>query len=177
MGQKLFALYRAGRALLQPDEPPPEITAFLDAAVAAVYQHAFDMVLQEIDDPDFVPREPSCRQLVIEAARESDIIDQAPMETNCDKEEWEMMVECLTDQVLRDRDFDLDVHLDADPDATRSLKQMVGISETYYTAVAHDPPDEQLNLYIDALKGLTPRGRGESAENDGTSDEPGNEFF
>ena len=46
LGQKLFSLYRAGRALLQPDEPPPEITAFLEAAVAAVYQHVSDMVIR-----------------------------------------------------------------------------------------------------------------------------------
>ena len=53
LGQKLFALYRAGRALLQPDESTPIAKAFLDAAVAAVYQHVHDMVSQEIDEPDF----------------------------------------------------------------------------------------------------------------------------
>ena len=37
-GQKLFALYRAARGLLQPDEPPPELTAFLEGAVASVYR-------------------------------------------------------------------------------------------------------------------------------------------
>ena len=46
-GQKLFALYRAGRGLLRPDEAPPELTAFLEAAVAAVYRHALDKVIME----------------------------------------------------------------------------------------------------------------------------------
>ena len=39
------------------------------------------------------------------------------------------------------------IHLDADPDKSRSVKEMMGISEDYYSAVAHDPPDHQLNLY------------------------------
>ena len=42
-GQKLFPLYRAGRGLLHPDEPPPELTAFLEGAVATVYRHALVM--------------------------------------------------------------------------------------------------------------------------------------
>lgn len=33
----------------------------------------------------------------------------------------------------------------------------MGISADYYTAVPLDPPDHQLNLYIDALMGLTPQ--------------------
>jgi hypothetical protein len=176
LGQKLFTLYRAGRALLIPDEPPPEITAFLEAAVATVYQHVFDMVIQEIDEPEFTPR-PSWRQLAIEAASQSESIDQVPKETSRNKEEWEIIVECLADDVVGDRDFELQVHLDADPDKSHDVKEMMGISEDYYTAIAHEPPDHQLNLYIDALKGLTPRGRGEYFEGDGDSDLPGNELF
>ena len=174
LGQRLYALYRASRALLVPDEPPPEITAFLEAAVASVYQHVFDMIIQEIDEPDFVQR-PSWRQLVVEAARQSENIDQVPTETSRNKEEWQIIVECLADDVIRDRDFELQLHLDADPDKSRGVKEMMGISEDYYTAVAHDPPDDQLNLFLDALKGLTPCGRGESFEQDDsdlTGDEP-----
>ncbi len=37
-GQKLFALYRVARALLQPDEPAPEHTAFSEGTVASVYR-------------------------------------------------------------------------------------------------------------------------------------------
>ena len=51
----------------------------------------------------------------------------------------------------------------------------MGISDNYYTAVAHDPPDDQINLYIDALMGLSPRGRGESnaADEDAESSDDG----
>ncbi len=32
---------------------------------------------------------------------------------------------------------------------------MLGVADDYYTDVPPDPPDEQINLYVDALKGLT----------------------
>lgn len=86
-------------------------------------------------------------------------------------------MDCLADDVIRDRDFELQLHLDADPDKSRNVKEMMGISENYYTAVAHDPPADQLNLYIDALKGRTPRGRGESFAQDDDSEHSGNELF
>ena len=176
LGQKLYALYRAGRALLVPDEPPPEITAFLEAAVATVYKHIFDMLIQEIDEPEF-EQQPSWRQMISEAARQSDSIDHVPPASSRNKEEWEIIVDCLADDVIRDRDFEMQLHLDADPEKSRNVKQMMGISENYYTAVAHDPADDQLNLYIDALKGLTPRGRGESLAQDDDSELSGDELF
>ena len=54
---------------------------------------------------------------------------------------------------------------------------MMNIPEGYYRAIAYDPPDDQLSLYMDALKGLTPRGRGEPLEEDGNSESEGNAFF
>ena len=176
-GQKLFSLYRVARALLQPDEPAPEHTAFAEGTVASVYRHVFDRVVQEVDDPDFAPSRPSWRKLVIEAADESDNIDQVPKETSRNKEDWEIVVDCLADDVLRDRDFELEIHLDADPDKSREVKDIMGISEDYYAAVAHEPPDDQLNLFIDALMGLTPRGRGEYPGEDDVSEPPGDELF
>jgi len=160
-GQKLFALYRAGRALLQPDELPPELTAFLEGAVATVYRHALDNVFQEIEEPEFATSIPSWRQLILNAARQCGDIDELPTDTNSDKSEWTILMECLEGAVLWDTDFEAQKRLDADPDTTRTLNEVLGISDNYYTDVPYDPPDDQIKLYIDALKGLTPRGRGE----------------
>ena len=41
------------------------------------------------------------------------------------------------------------------------VKELLGIPENYFTEISLDVADSQLNLYIDALKGLTPRGREE----------------
>ena len=169
-GQKLFALYRAARGLLQPDEPPPELTAFLEGAVATVYRYALDMATQEIEHPEFATADPSWRKQILDAARECDEIDELPDEKSRDREEWELLIECLEGAVLWDTDFEAQDRLDAAPDASRALDQFMGISDNYYTQVAYDPPDDQINLFIDALMGLTPRGRGESY---GTDEAPG----
>jgi hypothetical protein len=165
-GQKLFALYRAARGLLQPDEPPPELTAFLEGAVASVYRWALAMAIQEIEHPEFATADPSWRKQILDAARECEDIDELPDEKSRDRGEWELLIECLEGAVLWDTDFEAQDRLDADPDASRALDQFMGISDNYYTEVAHDPPDDQVNLYIDALMGLTPRGRGESRRQD-----------
>ena len=61
-------------------------------------------------------------------------------ETSRNKEEWEIILDCLADDLLRDRDFELQVHLDADPDKSRGVKEMMGISEDYYATIAYTPP-------------------------------------
>jgi hypothetical protein len=176
-GAKLFALYQSSRALLQPDEPLPERVAYLDAAVAAVYQHAHDMIIQEIDEPEFATSPSRWRKFVIEAAQESDNVDQVPTETSQDKSEWDLIVDCILDDVLSDRDFEIESNLDADPESANALKCIMGIAPNYYTAVPLDPPDHQFNLYIDALMGLTPRGRGEDISPEDLPDESTNGFF
>jgi hypothetical protein len=174
-GAKLFALYQSGRALLRPDEPLPERVAYLDATIAAVYQHAYDMVVQEIDDPDFLSTPPSWRKMIIDAARETDSVDEVPEETSRDTSEWELVVDCLVDDVLWDRDFEMESNLDADPDAAGAIKDILGIPGNYYTVVPLDPPDDQHALYVDALMGLTPRGRGEGISQEDVNDGPDDE--
>ena len=46
------------------------------------------------------------------------------------------------------------------PDTSSAVKDVLGIPDNYFTEVPFDVPDDQFDLYIDALKGLTPRGRG-----------------
>ena len=176
-GQKLFALYRAARGLLRPDEPPPELTAFLEATVATVYRWALAMAIQEIEHPEFATADPSWRKQIFDAARECEDIEELPDETSRDREEWELLIECLEGAVLWDTDFEAQDRLDAAPDATGALDQFMGISDDYYTAVAHDPPDNQINLYVDALIGLTPRARGKSRTEDGHTDPSADDLF
>jgi hypothetical protein len=159
-GQKLFALYRAGRALLRPDEPAPELTAYLDGAVASIYRHALGMLALEIEEPG-VTIDPSWRRQVLDAARQCGEFDELPDENSRDQEDWELLMACLETMVVGDTDFEAQDRLDADPDMTRKMDELMGVPANYYTEVPYDPPDGQINLYLDALMGLTPQGRGE----------------
>jgi hypothetical protein len=61
--------------------------------------------------------------------------------------EWEFVGECLANRILWD-DGDHEVgpaFLDADPVVSRSCRDELGIAEDYYTAIAPDPTDEQLD--------------------------------
>ena len=98
--------------------------------------------------------------MVHKAISERDDLEDVPVpgENSCDISEWELLIECLEDAVLWDGDCEMQEGMDVDPDASHGLRLVLGISDNYYTEVPFDVPDNQLNLYSDALMGLTPRG-------------------
>ena len=153
--QKLVVLYNSARGLLRPNEPPPMLTAFIEAAVATVYEFAEDQLNQEIGDPELRRRTPYWRRLVLEAAREQVELDEMPDDTSCDKEEWDLLLECLAVRVLWDNDYQWQETQDLPPEESKLLHTMLDIDDDYYTDVPQDPPDDQFNLYLDALMGLT----------------------
>jgi hypothetical protein len=67
--------------------------------------------------------------LVLAAGRERGIEDLLDPESE-DLDEWEVLVSRLADAVLWDQDWkDTDDHLDADPKASRMVKNVLGIDE------------------------------------------------
>jgi hypothetical protein len=157
--QKLYALYKAARGLLHPDEPIPKLSAYVESSVAVVYEQAKERVFQEIDDPDVSGETSFWRRLVRDAAREQVAPDELPHETDRDKEVWLVLIECLAGCVLWDNDYESQESLDLPPEKSKHLRTMLGMADDYYTDVPPDPPDEQINLYVDALKGLTVEAR------------------
>ena len=139
-GSKLFALYRSGRALLRPDEAAPKRTAYLDAAIASVYRHLLSVVEMETEDGGFSSSSLFWRKLVCDAGREIESVEHVPDVTSESTSEWDSVVECLSEDVLCDRDFEIEGYLDAEPETARALKHDMGIPADYYTAVPFDPP-------------------------------------
>lgn len=136
-------------------QPAPKLTAFVESAVATVYEFAKVQVHNEIDDPELRRGTPHWRRLVLEAAREQVARDELPDDTNGDKETWTLLVKCLAGCVLWDNDYEWQESLDLPPDESRHLRATLGMDDDYYTDVPQDPPDDQSNLYLDALMGLT----------------------
>lgn len=153
--QKLVALYSSARGLLHPNEPTPKLTAFVEAAVATVYEHAKEQVYLEIDDPDSSDETSFWRRLVLEAARQQVALDELPCDSDPDKGIWNFLIECLIGCVLWDNDYESQESLDLPPEASKRYRATLGITEDYYTDVPPDPPDDHVNLYVDALMGLT----------------------
>ena len=156
LGQKLFILFRSARGLLHRDEPVPKLTSSVEAAVATVFEHVRGMVAQEIDEPAFASRKTYWRSLLLDAAREQDDpAIQLPQAESSDEDTWWLLLECLMGAVLWDNDYEAQERLDLPPEQSNQLKEVLGVEDDYYTDVPADPRDDQFNLYVDALKGLT----------------------
>ena len=81
--------------------------------------------------------------------------DELPQETDDNKQIWAFWVECLAGCVLWDNDYESQQTLGLPPEESRRYRTLLGMEDDYYTDVLPDPPDEQVNLYVDALIGLT----------------------
>lgn len=153
--QKLAVLCMAARALLQPAEPMPVLTAFVESAVATVYEHAKDQIYQEIDDSASDGTTSFWRRLALEAAREHLSADVLPRETDDDTDTWDFLVECLAGCVLWDNDYEWQDSMDLPPEESRRMRAALGMDEDYYTDVPPDPPDDQAQRYVAILWDLT----------------------
>jgi hypothetical protein len=152
--QKLAVLAQVGVALLREDQSVP-MTALTEAAIAAVYESIRVMVEMEIDQPAALEESPTWRQLVLAACREQGI--EAPLGPESeDGDEWDLLIDCLAGRVLWDEDWkDAEHHLDADPAASRMIKDLLGIDPDYYVAVPPDPSHEELDAIWATLRELT----------------------
>ena len=156
--QKLAVLAQVGTALLCKDQPMPRLTAALEAAVGAVYEATRILVEMEIDQAPEWRESPSWRELVLAVCRERGIEDLLDHECE-DLDEWEVLVSCLADGVLWDEDWrDSESLMDADPRASRAVKELMGIDEEYYIAVPPDPNDKEMEGIWATLQGLTKDG-------------------
>jgi hypothetical protein len=153
--QKLAVLAGVGIALLQAKQPMPRLTAVCEATVGAVYEVIMLMVEMEIDQPAEGCESQAWREMVLAACWEQGI-EELP-DADCeDIGEWEVLVDSLADAVLWDEDWkDNEALLDVDPKASRAVKNLLGIDDDYYVAVAPDPTDEEINGICVTLRGLT----------------------
>lgn len=158
-GQKIATLYQAGRALLYPTELAPELTACIEAAAATVFRFALNQIEQEITDPELLESQTFWRALALRAASQQNAIVDLPSENCSDLSAWQLVIESLEGDVLWDNDFEMQIGMDVAPETGKDMKQKLGISDDYYVAIPPDIADAQINLYLDALKGLTPAGR------------------
>ena len=158
--QKIFVLHAVGRALLCEDEPAPKLTAPIEAAVAAIYECARSMISLElsgelVDGDDDLPAAPSWREMVTAACRENGIADELTNVQENEPDDWDVLLDCLADRVLWDRDFEMEEHLDVDPQAGQRVKSELGIDRDYFTAVPPEPSDAEAERLLAELRLLT----------------------
>jgi hypothetical protein len=172
--QQIGLLYDVAKHLLTDTKTTLELSAPLEATVAAIFVEARDQVAIEIDFHSCRPRresEPTWREMVLAAYRsvfadateEADAIGNSaspdelteddshaklPDRLCSDIHVWERLVDGLTDAILWDRDFEMsESFLDVDPGVSHHRRRLLGISEDYFSSVAPDPrPNEVFGL-------------------------------
>ncbi|MCA9197904.1 MAG: hypothetical protein KDA87_10215 [Planctomycetales bacterium] len=158
---KWAVMLEVARGLLSEEFEPVELTAINEGAVACLFNVAAELAQLEVDGNRLFPDEPEeyeVRYTILEAVSElleadGAELDQLPDIACDDHSEWQLMVECLADAVLWDDDFELgDVLVDEDPDDAHARKEMFGIDQNYFTAIAPDPSDQEVKKIIAELR-------------------------
>jgi len=150
-GQQASVLVIIGHGLLSEDVAPIELTAVVEGAIATVFQHLKNEIVIEIDTPEIGTQ---WRELVVAARQEAGGSD-IPESTCNDMEEWEIEVEELSGCILWDADYDDDqLYIDHPPEKSKWLKDMSGVSDNYFLAIADDLTEEQAKARITELQKL-----------------------
>lgn len=143
---KLALLAEVGWALLQDTDACPKLTAINEAAVAILFANIEHSLHLEVDAlKDGYEDSLFWRPLVLEVFREiGDTIDLPDLDCT-DTEDWNLLVDVLSQRILWDDDFnDADRFLDAPPDEADSLRDQFGIDDDYYRAIPPDPSETEL---------------------------------
>jgi hypothetical protein len=159
--QKLALLAEVGDHLLRSTGAPPPLTATNESAVAVRYRVIEEWVAMEVDDEEAIREMQNgdlfaWRRKVRAAFRESCPDDLKIPPESCRKiEEWSLLIECLEGRVLWDADFlDEDLYADQAPEVGQLLKNQMNVSDEYFTAVAPDPSDHDLEVVRRTIRAL-----------------------
>jgi hypothetical protein len=132
-------------------------------------------------DEELVAESKSWRHLVVAAcraamkpqtkkSRHTETVDKAasleswwegplPDETSEDEECWTFVVEWLSDRILWDSDYEMeDEFMDTDPVESGPKRELLGIGEEYFSDVAPDPSDSQMETIRRTLRDVCDRG-------------------
>jgi hypothetical protein len=150
--EKEIDLSRDPDWLANADEPE-EATRWRRVVLAA-YREA--MLQDEAGRPQEDPADGEER---CDDEEDSDRPWSPPDATSEVAEEWELLVDVLANRILwGDGDYDAgDLFLDDDPARARALMELMGIARGYYTDIAPDPTEEQLEPIRRTLRSLCGR--------------------
>jgi hypothetical protein len=161
--QQLAALHEVAYGLLDPATPILELTAVREATVYAIFRELVSLIDMEIElaqngnqDPA-LPGKPEfrTRNSIIDACKKTNRNrdewghdDFVPAGPNChvppavdceNLERWSESIEFLANQVLWDRDFEMEaMFADHDPEKIADIKVYLGIHEDYFSTPAPD---------------------------------------
>ena len=147
--QQLVMLHHVALGLLDADTSPSTLTAISEATIYALFRELETLIEAEIEFdsagsvPDNQIRTMACRAYLSGAGHdgsEDEVFgDLIPPLASTNMNQWSEFVEALADNILWDRDFQLDrLVSDAAPDHAHIIKTQLGINADYYSSIADD---------------------------------------
>ncbi len=150
-GQKVSVLSIIGNGLLKPDVPIHKLTAVVESAIAAVFDHLEMAVIVEIDEPEI---ESQWRKMIL-AARRQVGAEELPGEDCEDEQDWRVEIEELSYSILWDADYeDEDLYIDKPPEEAQRLKDFMRMREDYFLEIPEDLKPKQIETKLSELKSL-----------------------
>ena len=150
-GQKVSLLSIIGNGLLKPDVPMRKLTAVVEGAIAAVFDHLKMAVIIEIDEPEI---KSNWRKMIL-AVRRQFGAEELPKEDCKDDQEWLIEIEELSDLILWDADYeDEDLYIDKPPEEAQALKDFMRMRDDYFLEIPEDLKPEEVETRLTDFKNL-----------------------
>ena len=170
--QQLATLHTVAEGLLDVSAAPPKLTATCEGTIYAIFRELETLIEAEIDfaeqfaRPDYRLRtlardawiggcQQSCEDTVLDSVELSGA--HIPDIHCTDMEQWVDFVESIADHILWDRDFEFEKLVgDASPDQAEAIKRQLGINNDYFSSVASDIREVDVEQISVKIRLLTP---------------------
>ena len=150
-GPKVSLLSIIGDGLLKLDVPMRKLTAVVESAIAAFFDHLKIAVIIEIDEPEI---KSNWRKMILAARRQVGAED-LPKEDCENEQEWLIEIEELSDLILWDADYEYeDLYIDKPPEEAQALKDFMCMRDDYFLEVPEDLKPKQIKAKLSELKKL-----------------------
>ena len=166
--QQLVMLHHVSMGLLDSETPPSTLTAISEATIYVLFRELETLIEAEIEfdaidsATDNNIRTMACRAYLSGADHdhgdEDEVFgDMIPSSVSNEMDQWSDFVEALADNILWDRDFELDRLIsDAAPDQAHIIKTQLGINADYYSSIADDVREINVVEMSQQIRQLTP---------------------
>ena len=175
-GQKIAVLTAVGEGLLRHEVALVPLTAAMEAGIGAIFRELHNRVEIEVDDQIHEPprkrgrrKKPPLdehpipvdfgtywRRGILAVYQQYHPDEAAPIAAKCpDMEEWDFLIEEITDLILWDRDYnDEDVYADLPPEKAKEVRAYMNIPDDYFRAIPLDLTEAQAARAIKRLQWL-----------------------
>lgn len=170
--QQLAMLHTVAEGLLDSSKAPPKLTATCEGTIYAIFRELETLIEAEVGfEQQLTQSSHRLRSLARDAwiggcqeSSEDNLLGNAELtghnipDLDCtDMEQWADFVESIADHILWDRDFKFEKLVgDASPDQAELIKQQLGINDDYYSTVASDIREIDVERISAKIRLLTP---------------------